>query len=159
MKIRGMKEREITGLVWSGTNEQAANGDILNVIKEVKDIADDIDYKINPHELIGVSIHNRRDGFTHYIGWETETGYKTPQGMSKFILPEADYLIYRHMQTDDITETYTKIIHEIERRGLTPLKLEDTESFDDLPIKIELHHAGKILEGEPEFEVHVPVRK
>ncbi|UTR13308.1 GyrI-like domain-containing protein [Salipaludibacillus sp. LMS25] len=159
MKIRGMRERMIIGLEWSGTFEEAAEGKIHAVIDEVKQRMEEINGKVNPHEFIGVSTHDRRDGFTYIGGWEVDNGTDIPHGMTYRIVPEGDYLIYKHRKDKKISETYKEIKEELQQRGLTPLKPEDIDAFDDIPLKIELHNAEKILVDEPVFEIHIPVAR
>jgi len=159
MKIRGMKERFIVGLVWEGSFEEAEKGEIHQVIEDAKNRMNDIEEKVNESELIGVSIHDRRGGFIHYVGWEVVKGTEIPAGMTSCVLPEATYLISRHKQSDEIGTTYTKIKQVIKEKNLTPLKPEEVDSYDELPIKVELHSLETVLKGEIEYEIHIPVIK
>ncbi|SES41456.1 GyrI-like domain-containing protein [Salipaludibacillus aurantiacus] len=159
MKIRGMKERLIVGLKWEGTFEKAFRGDIRKVIKEVSRRKDEIENKVNDHEFAGVSIHDRRGGFTHYAGWEVKEGTPVPSGFEMCHLPEADYLIFRHKKSKNIGDSYTEVLQNIHERGLTALKPEEVDSYDELPIKIELYPADRVLDEEMEFEIHIPVIK
>lgn len=154
-----MKERYIVGLVWEGTYEEAQKGEVHQAIEAVKNRMSEINEKVNESELIGVSIHDRRDGFIHYVGWEVAKGTQIPSGMTDCVLPEGQYFIYRHKQGENIEATYTKIKQTIKEKLLTPLKPEEVDSYDDLPIKVELHSLDKVLTGELEFEIHIPVVK
>ncbi|WP_416151925.1 GyrI-like domain-containing protein [Salipaludibacillus sp. HK11] len=157
--MRGMKERLIVGLAWEGTIAEAEKGDIHRVIEDVKNRSEEIDGKINESELVCVSIHDRPNGFTHHVGWEVETGIKVPTGMVSCVLPEGTYFTLMHQKEENIAKTYTNLKQEIQNKGLTPLKPEQVDSFDELPIKIELHSVEKILKEEPEFQIHIPVIK
>lgn len=159
MKIRGMKERFIIGLAWEGTYEEAENGGIHKTIEAVKNRMNEINEKVNESELIGVSIHDRRDGFIYYVGWEVAKGTKIPSGMADCVLPEGQYFIYRHKQGENIETSYTKMKQAIQEKSLTPLKPEGVDSVDELPIKVELHSLDMVLKGELEFEIHIPVVK
>ncbi len=159
MKVRGMKERFIVGLAWEGTFEQAASGAIHKVIEATKERMNEIEGKVNESELIGISIHDRRGGFVHYVGWEVVRGTEIPSGMTNCVLPEGTYLISRHNQSEEIGKTYTKIKQVIKDKSLTALKPQDVDSYDELPIKVELHSLDTFLKGELEFEIHIPVIK
>ncbi|PYZ92027.1 hypothetical protein CR194_17690 [Salipaludibacillus keqinensis] len=159
MKVRGMKERLIVGVQWEGTFEEAGKGKLREMIEEVKSRMTEIKGKINETEFIGVSFHDRRGGFTQYAGWEVEQGEEVPAGMARCVLPEGKYAIYKHDKNNQIKDTYTELVQIIEDKGLTPLKPEEVDLYDDLPIKIELYSLDKLLDEELECEIHIPVIK
>ncbi|WP_280771391.1 GyrI-like domain-containing protein [Salipaludibacillus daqingensis] len=159
MKVRGMKERIVVGLVWEGTYQEASRGDIHQIIEAAKTRMDEIKYKTNESELIGISIHDRRGGFIHYVGWEVDSCEEIPHGMTSNVLPEGMYLISRHKQEKKMETTYEEIKQAIQDKKLTPLKPEEVDAYDPLPIKVELHSLETVLKGEKEFEIHIPVIK
>ncbi|MGD7046053.1 GyrI-like domain-containing protein [Jeotgalibacillus proteolyticus] len=104
------------GLKWTGTYEAAAHGSIQPVIQASKDRLQELQLTNEHSNLIGLSYHDRIDGFTYYIGTEAIKSQPIPPDMHKIIIPSHDYAITEH-KGQHAWKSYEQLYRWVEEHG------------------------------------------
>lgn len=105
----------IIGLPWAGTYEEAANGAIKALMREVRDclgLPEDA-------PTFGVSWTDRPDGFRHFCGVELIAEQELPAGLARLEL-EALTCLVGVQEQGDATDIYRALMTERDTRDLRP---------------------------------------
>ncbi|CAH0234227.1 hypothetical protein SRABI96_02756 [Peribacillus sp. Bi96] len=145
------------GYKWQGTFEEAGKGGIHALHVQMKENARFVQPIIDPDVLLGINHHNIPGGFTHYIAVEVSAGHPVLDCMESLNITERWYARHTHERGEDITSTYEMISDRIRECGYRPLKEENMEVYDQLPIKLELYKIDLIGSEDPEFEILIPI--
>lgn len=126
---------------------------ISDVIEESIKKADELDSFVNSNERLGLSYHDRPDGFTYYSMYEVTGKQVKPSNMVERIIPEMTYVIVRHHLNDErIEKIYKQIDNWLEKSDYEPYFETDREYYDSLPIKHEVYYSDKDL-----IEIRIPI--
>ncbi|MEW9500769.1 GyrI-like domain-containing protein [Jeotgalibacillus marinus] len=84
------------GMRWTGTYEAAVHGEIHSLIQLCKERLAELHLVGDEVDLIGLSYHDRPDGFTYYIGTETSEDQEIPSDMHRIIVPAHHFAVIEH---------------------------------------------------------------
>ncbi|WP_026672081.1 GyrI-like domain-containing protein [Alkalihalobacterium bogoriense] len=146
------------GFHWSGTYQEAANGEIRNLISELLKRKKEIVGKIDESIIIGVSIHDRPDGFTHFCFFETNNINHIPNEMVSVQRPASKYVQFHHPKEEDIASAYEKVAEYIKNNNIQVVELESVPKYDLLPIKQEVYNVNEVLSSTPSYLIEIPVQ-
>ncbi|VEU80450.1 Uncharacterised protein [Haploplasma axanthum] len=129
--------------MWTGTYEDAFNGEVKKSIDLFISNNKDLE------SFFGVSVHNRKDGFSYFIGNIDAVG------TDEYVLNSGNY----YTELVDSTEVFL-MYQEIERKilngSLNIKPIEIAEKFDRLPVKVEKYSISK--DGNYKVvEIQIPV--
>lgn len=146
------------GFHWSGTYQEAANGEIRTVISELLKRKDEIIGKIDETIIIGLSIHDRPDGFTHFCFFETKNINHIPNEMVSVQRPASKYVQFQHNKEDSIARAYEKVVAYVKNNNIQVVELESVPKYDLLPIKQEIYNVSEVLADTPSYLIEIPVQ-
>ena len=104
------------GLRWTGTYESAAHGEIFPVIQLCKERLVELNLGGDDIDLIGLSYHDRPDGFTYYIGTEAKENQLPPSDMHRIIVPSYDFAVLEH-DGQQAWRSYEKLYQWVNEQG------------------------------------------
>ncbi|UTR10306.1 GyrI-like domain-containing protein [Evansella sp. LMS18] len=151
------KPYRAVGLKWDGPWSDIQQ--LKQVIQTMSERAGELEGRVEPNMQLGLSYHERPDGFTHYSAYEVTEEQPVPEGMIEKYIPELTYFVTNHEKGADIGETYYKIsrwLLESEYKAYTEPNVVYFE--DALPIKHEKYPHDRDLQN-PHFEIWIPVVK
>ncbi|WP_237700162.1 GyrI-like domain-containing protein [Caldalkalibacillus thermarum] len=158
LEIVNLPAYAAVGLKWQGTFEQAAQGEIRSVIRKMQERLHEIENRVDPHFILGLSYHDIPGGFTHYSVVKVDDVFHVPEGMTSISVPALTYVSKMHTQDESIEHAYLGIAEWIEANGYKPYTEPGRVYHDPLPIKHEVYELDKILSGKPEFKILIPVQ-
>ncbi|TSB47373.1 GyrI-like domain-containing protein [Alkalicoccobacillus porphyridii] len=157
VKVR--KDILAVGYKWSGTFDEAIRGDIHHTITTLKKFSDFIPQLANPNQALGISIHDRPDGFTYYAAMEVLDFGPLLEGMQPIRLPANSYAEFIHKKEDDLSTAYDQVAEFFrENQTYKPYLDPEIETYDPLPIKVEIHPYDDVLSERPGFNILIPVQ-
>lgn len=141
------------GLSWEGTFQQAANGEIREIIRTLLSRVEEIEGKVNPQQLLGLSNYKdpTSNRFTHYSVVEVEDGTEPPAGMIKVEIPTLRYVKTFHLKDTDIQSDYTKTFDWIKENGYK-LHTEYLTHLEIYPMSEEAYSTN------PPFTIMIPIQ-
>ncbi len=146
------------GLIWEGTFSEIAPN-LKNVIQQVKDRANELEYKVNPTVQLGLSYHVIENGFTHYAVYEVNEEQEVPDGMIEIWVPEWTYVKTTHNKGDDVQQTYTDLHKWLFDSEYTAFREAGVDYYDPyMPIKHEHYPVDHDL-NDPHFDIYIPIVK
>ena len=146
------------GLKWEGTFSEIVPN-LKNVIQQVKDCADEVGNKINPHVLLGLSYHVIENGFVHYSVYQVSEEQEIPDGMIELRVPEWTYVKTTHCKGKDVQKTYTDLHQWLFDSDYTAYKEAGVVYYDlNMPIKHE-HYPVDHDPNHPHFDIYIPIVK
>jgi predicted transcriptional regulator YdeE len=138
------------GLKWQGTFEQAAAGEIKELMKDFQSRSHEIKEKTHSDLLLGLSYFDYPDGFTLYSAFQVEQTAFIPIGMHSIAVPELTYAVCRHHKGDNINETYRQLFAWIDQQGYLHHK-ESIAHYEEYPA------FQDPFDPEPEFSILLPI--
>jgi predicted transcriptional regulator YdeE len=150
---------QAVGLTWQGTYEDLGKGGIKTIITVMKERLNEIDNRVNPDILLGLSYHNIPGGFTHYSMVEVSEIGQSPVGMATITVPAMTYVRCEHKKGRDIGQTYMDIASWINSSGHQIYEDTSVTYYDPMPIKHEEYPIDSVLDEEPEFFIMIPIVK
>lgn len=139
------------GMKWSGTYEAAAHGDILFTIQHSQGRLKELGLVNAESDLIGLSYHDRIDGFTYYIGTEARNAPSIPSDMHGIIVPSHEYAITEH-EGQHAWKSYEKLYSWVENQGYQ-LHQNGLDHLDVYPMDYDPYKMS------PTLIIGVPIRK
>ncbi|MFM1652057.1 GyrI-like domain-containing protein [Brevibacillus sp. B_LB10_24] len=140
------------GVIWQGTFQQAASGEIRNVMEELRSRIKEITQVVNPEAILGISFHNIPNGFTYHLCMETTEGGTIPEGMQRIDIPALTYVTCKHERGKNVNDTYTDCYRWIEEQGYI-LHESEYKQLEVYPVSY------RPLTDEPEFIIMIPVKE
>ncbi|MFN7252417.1 MAG: GyrI-like domain-containing protein [Anaerobacillus sp.] len=146
------------GLKWEGTFSEIVPN-LKNIIKQMEQRSQELQYKINPDIQLGLSYHVIPNGFAHYSVFEVSEQQEIPDGMIEIKVPEMTYVKTTHNKREDITKTYTALHEWLIKSDYTAYRKAGVDYYDpDLPIKHE-HYPVDRDPNDPHFDIYIPLMK
>ncbi|MCC3359133.1 GyrI-like domain-containing protein [Bacillus sp. REN16] len=146
------------GLKWEGTFSQIVPS-LKNVIRQMEERANELDYKVNPHVQLGLSYHVIENGFVHYAVFEVSTNQEIPDGMIEIKVPEWTYVKTTHNKGENIQKTYTDLHKWLFDSEYTAYREPGVDYYDPyMPIKHE-HYPIEQDPSDPHFDIYIPIVK
>lgn len=139
------------GLKWTGTYEAAAHGEIHPVIQASKERLRELELANDESNLIGLSYHDRPDGFTYYIGTEAIKTQPIPADMHGIIVPSHHYAVIEH-EGQHAWKSYEKLYRWVENQGYH-LHLHGFDHLDVYPMNYDP------FKMSPTLTIGVPIKK
>lgn len=144
------------GLKWEGTYAEI-NPHLRNTINEMQTRADELEEKLEPNVLLGLSYHVIADGFAHYSMFKVSDRQKIPEGMLELEVPEWTYVKTTHPSGEDPTQTYIKLLRWLTENNYTPLKELGVEYYGEmLPIKHEYYPLDQ-KNSFDRYDIYIPI--
>ncbi|NKE06538.1 MULTISPECIES: GyrI-like domain-containing protein [Mesobacillus] len=137
------------GVKWIGTFEQAAKGEIKGFHKEFLKRRNEIEYAVNPENILGLSYHINKTGFTYYLALEVEDTTAMPEEMELITVPAYAFASTEYKGTA-VHEAYTGLYAWIKQNGYS-LKQGEVEHLEEYPGSFDP------LTDEPELIINIPV--
>ncbi len=134
-KIVTIPSYRAVGLKWDGPWAEISG--LKEVIHGMRDRVGELEHAVNPNIQLGLSYHQRPDGFIHYSVYEVSEAQQIPEGMIEINVPELTYLLTRHQKGNDIGQTYANIAQWMKESDYEVFVEPSVEYFDTLPIKHE----------------------
>lgn len=138
------------GFKWEGTFAEARAGEIRDVQEELKRRLPEIKHVTRPDILLGLSNHDRPDGFTHYAVVEVEQIDEVPTGMIQLSIPTLTYAKYEHKKGQNIEQSYTNLFAWIESKDYSWNK-DIITHFEEYPMSQDSYT------NDPEFAMMIPI--
>ncbi|MEH7387681.1 GyrI-like domain-containing protein [Bacillus sp. JJ1521] len=146
------------GLKWEGTFSEIVPN-LKNVIRQIEERANELEYKVNPNVQLGLSYHVIENGFVHYAVYEVSEEQEIPNGMIEIRVPELTYLKTTHKKGEDIQETYTDLHKWLFDSDYTAFREVGVDYYDPyMPIKHE-HNPVDSDPSDPHFDIFIPIVK
>jgi len=143
------------GLRWSGP--WSGIPELKETIRAMAGRVGELTHAVEPDVQLGLSYHDRPDGFTHFSVYEVTGEQVVPDGMTDIRVPALTYVAATHERGADVGATYESIAAWIESAGYTVHREPGvTYSEDAVPIK----HERYPRERDPadrHFDILVPV--
>ena len=140
------------GLSWEGTFAEADAGGIREVLKELHQRVNEIDYPTTSDEIIGLSYRTSSEGerFRHYSLIEVEKVVNIPDRMVAVQVPAMNLVKATHHKGEDVATSYQKVYQWIEQQGYTAANVEYTH--------MEIYPLDRsTYESTPEFTMLIPI--
>lgn len=140
------------GFKWEGTFAEAAEGGIRKIQAELKRRLEEIQDKVDPETLLGLSYHatENAEGFTHYAAVEVKNAESVPEGMVSIAIPSHRYAQCEHRIGKSIEESYNQIYIWIRDEGLKASRTGLTH-FEKYPMSQDPYNK------DPQFTIMIPV--
>src|SRR5690554_837717 len=106
-------------------------------VSEMSERVNMLPYAVEPNKQLGLSYHNRPDGFTHYSMYEVLKEQEVPEGMIEKRIPSLTYLVTEYRMNENSAEIYNNILAWLNDNGYQPYVESGATYFDALPIKHE----------------------
>lgn len=140
------------GLKWVGTFAEAGAGGIRVVLAEMQERLKEIKHVSNPDQLLGLSYHNIKGGFTHYAVVKVDRVEDIPTGMTMVELPALTYAKCDHQKGQHIDTSYNNIYAWIKNQGYN-IHTGDVDHFEIYPMDQDPYTK------DPEFVIMIPVER
>lgn len=146
------------GLKWEGTFSEIVP-DLKNIIQQMEDRANELEFKMNPNIQLGLSYHVIENGFAHYSVYEVSEEQEIPEGMIEIKVPEWTYVKTKHYKGKDISKTYTNLHQWLFDSDYTTYREDGVAYYDPyMPIKHEYYPVDRDR-NDPHFEIYLPIVK
>ncbi|WP_235601167.1 GyrI-like domain-containing protein [Heyndrickxia coagulans] len=139
------------GSKWTGTFEQAANGDIKRFFHQFKQKMGKIRHCTDPSVVIGLSYHAQDDEglFSFYLVREVAYIEAVPEGMTALTVPSYTFAAAKY-KGEDVQKAYAELYKWIRKNGYTVFQGQ-LEHREDYPATYEP------LSDEPELTIYIPL--
>ncbi|MDW0116004.1 GyrI-like domain-containing protein [Sporosarcina thermotolerans] len=144
------------GYKWDGPYTEVSS--LKEIIYSMSSGVSELEHAINPEVQLGLSYHLRPDGFVHYSVYEVSEEQQIPEGMVEIYIPEMTYLMIHHKKEHIIGQSYDNIFQWLKESKYEPLREDDVEYFDRLPIKHERYPNDRDV-NNPHFDILIPISK
>jgi lactoylglutathione lyase len=140
------------GLRWEGTWEQAAAGEIREMVERFLERVHEIPHRVRPDTYLGVSYH-RKEGFTYHLCVEVSSVETIPEGMVAIDVPASTYASLRQRQGEAVEAAYERMHQYLKENGLRekpgPLSILERYPLTPSPVPNE----------ELQVEICIPVAR
>ena len=148
VEIVNKKGFKAIGVKWSGTFEQAAKGEIKNLLEEFRSKSISIKNAVNTDTILGLKYHNIENGFTIYLVIEVENYDEVPETMEVISVPAYTFVTTTYTGNDKHSE-YMKLYNWIEDNGFK-LNQQVLEHLEEYLI-------DNTIEDTQRLKLHIPI--
>lgn len=110
----------------------------------------EIKHVVRRDVLLGLSYHDRKDGFTIYLMAEVERLEDIPGGMLTRTIPTMTFAVCEHHKGHSIDDSYNNIYQWINGQGYR-LNTVEMKHFEEYPLTQDAY------ETDPEFKIMIPI--
>lgn len=158
VEIISLPAYRAVGLKWEGTFSEVVPN-LKNVIRQMGERANELEYKVNPTIQLGLSYHVIENGFAHYAVYEVSNEQVIPDGMIEIKVPELMYAKTTHNKGEDIQKTYTDLHQWLFDSEYTAYREVGVEYYDPyMPLKHEYYPINQDP-SDPHFDIYIPIVK
>lgn len=142
------------GMRWEGTWKEINS--LRRVIRKMAQRVDELDGALSPKEHIGLSYHDKNNGFVHYSVFAVDENQTVPEGMIEWMIPESFYVHVTHPKNESIGNTYNALYEWILKSKYQLKLASDIKYYDPLPIKYEIYERGLPI-SRSKTEIYIPI--